>query len=134
MPDGTTIVAVSFDDADPYARDEPPDFGLYLDRRWSPPWPHARLDWPDFGLPDHPDGVIVALTELLRRAQNHEHVEIGCVGAHGRTGTALAVAAILCGVAPDDAVAWVRTTYCDRAIETAEQEAFVAAIERDDVS
>jgi hypothetical protein len=132
MPDGTTITAVSFDDADPYSRVAPPDFGLYLDRRWSPPWPHAHLDWPDFGVPDDPDVVLSALAELLARAQNRERVEIGCLGAHGRTGTALAAAAILCGLAPQDAVDWVRTTYCDRAIETAEQEAFVATINRED--
>jgi protein-tyrosine phosphatase len=132
MPDGTTITAVSFDDADPYSRVAPPDFGLYLDRRWSPPWPHAHLDWPDFGVPDDPDLVLSALAELLARAQNRERVEIGCLGAHGRTGTALAAAAILCGLPPQDAVDWVRTTYCDRAIETAEQEAFVATINRED--
>jgi hypothetical protein len=128
MPDGTTITAVSFDDADPYRRDEPPDFGLYLDPRWRPPWRHMHLDWPDFGVPDAPDPVVAALAGLLERARNHERVEIGCLGAHGRTGTALAVAAILCGIPPQDAVDWVRTTYCDRAVETEAQQAFVAAI------
>jgi len=125
MPDGTAVMAVSFDAADPYTRDEPPAFGLYLDDRWSPPWPHIHIDWPDFGAPDDPDVVVAEVAGLLDRARNDELVEIGCLGAHGRTGTALAVAAVLCGVAPTDAVDWVRVNYCDRAIETPEQEAFV---------
>lgn len=128
MPDGSTITAVSFDEADPYSRDEPPDFGLYLDHRWSPPWPHVHVDWPDFGVPADPDVLVAALVDLLERARHQERVEIGCLGAHGRTGTALAAAAELCGLPPQEAVAWVRTTYCDQAIETAEQEEFVAAL------
>jgi hypothetical protein len=131
MPDGTTITAVSFDGADPYRRPEAPDFGLYLDHRWSPPWPHAHLDWPDFGVPADAELVVTALADPLERARHDERVELGCLGAHGRTGTALAVAAVLCGVAPQEAVEWVRATYCDQAIETAEQEAFVATIDGD---
>lgn len=123
--DGTEVLAVSFGGDDPYARDATPDFGLYLDERWDPPWPHAHLDWPDFGVPDDPAPVLAALRDLLDRARTGERVEVGCYGAHGRTGTALAVAAVLTGTAPDDAVGWVRTTYCERAVETDEQEAFV---------
>jgi hypothetical protein len=52
LPDGSTVTAVSFDAADPYTRDQQPDYGLYLDRRWQPPWTHDHLDWPDFGVPD----------------------------------------------------------------------------------
>ena len=54
-----------------------------------------------------------------------ERVEIGCYGAQGRTGTALACLAVLCGHPPDDAVRWTRETYCVRAVETPDQEAFV---------
>jgi len=32
---------------------------------------------------------------------------------------------VMTGGPKDDAVAWVRATYCKKAIETAEQEAFV---------
>ncbi len=31
LPDDTTLMAVSFDEADPYRRERSPDFGLYLD-------------------------------------------------------------------------------------------------------
>jgi protein-tyrosine phosphatase len=53
-------------------------------------------------------------------------VEIGCLGGHGRTGTALACLAIRTGHPAGDAVDWVRTVYCSSAVETPEQEAFVA--------
>ena len=98
---------MSFGSADPYARGLPPDFGLYLDERWQPPWPHEHLDWPDFSVPGDPAPVVAALESLLHRARAGQHVEIGCYGGHGRTGTALACLAILCGQAPDEAVGWV---------------------------
>ena len=126
LPDGTSVFAVSFDDVDPYGRGRSPDYGLYLDRRWQPPWAHDHLDWPDFGVPDDAAVVRRALRSVLDRAREGQQVEIGCLGGHGRTGTALACLAILCGHPPDDAVAWVRTNYCADAVETAEQEAFVA--------
>ena len=128
MPDGMAVTAVSFGSDDPYARDVPPNFGLYLDERWRPPWPHELLDWPDFSVPDDSAVVVAALESLRHRARSGERVEIGCYGGHGRTGTALAGLAILCGQAPDEAVSWVRATYCERAVETDEQEAFVRAL------
>ncbi len=126
--DGTEVTAVSFGSAEPYGRDRSPDFGLYLDERWRPPWPHDHLDWPDYGVPDDKALVVDVLESLLHRARTGERVEIGCYGGHGRTGTALAVLAILCGEAPDEAVGWVRTTYCERAVETEDQEAFVRTL------
>ncbi len=125
LPDGTALTAVSFDAADPYRRDPAPDFGLYLDARWRPPWPHADLDWPDFGVPADPGVLVAGLRDLRERAAAGERVEIGCWGGHGRTGTALAVLAVLAGHPADGAVAWVRSSYCARAVETPEQEAFV---------
>jgi protein-tyrosine phosphatase len=124
LPDGTELTAASFGSVDPYARAAPPDFGLYLDERWRPPWPHEHLDWPDVGVPNDPVVVVRALESLLDRARAGQRVEIGCYGGHGRTGTALACLAILCGQVPADAVSWVRVGYCERAIETDGQEAF----------
>ena len=127
LPDGTDVVAASFDPLDPYERERPPAVGLYLDERWDPPWPHEHVDWPDFGVPDDPAALAAALRPLLEVARRGDGVEIGCVGGHGRTGTALACLAVLSGADPADAVEWVRTRYCAGAIETPEQEAFVAA-------
>ncbi len=127
LPDGTELTAVSFDATDPYGRDPPPDYGLYLDRRWEPPWSHDHLDWPDFGVPGDSAQVVAALRSLRERARGGERVEVGCLGGHGRTGTALACLAVLGGHPAGEAVAWVRANYCSKAVETPEQEAFVAA-------
>jgi hypothetical protein len=129
LPDGTEVTAVSFDARDPYARERRPDYGLYLDERWQPPWDHGRIAWPDFGLPTDRAAVLDALRALLDRARAGDHVELGCLGGHGRTGTALGCLAVLSGHPPSDAVAWVRAAYCASAVETPEQEAFVAALD-----
>jgi hypothetical protein len=129
LADGTSVVGVRFLVDHPYRRDRAPTFGLYLDERWAPPWDHAHLPWVDFGVPDA-DELRVALQDLLDRSRRGEHVEVGCLGGHGRTGTALACLAVLTGTPPGDAVAWVRATYCEKAVETNEQSAFVAAFRR----
>lgn len=128
LPDGTGVTAVSFGGPNPYAREQPPDFGLYLDRRWQPPWACEYLDWPDFGVPEEPSRVVAVLRSLLERAQAGERVEVGCLGGHGRTGTALAVLAVLCGHPASEAVTWVRANYCSAAVETTEQEMFVSGL------
>jgi hypothetical protein len=125
LPDGTVVGAVSFDARDPYGRDDPPDYGLYLDDRWEPPWPHDHVEWPDFGVPSDAAALVGALRVLHERAAEGQRVELGCLGGHGRTGTALACLAVLAGHPAPDAVAWVRSAYCEDAVETAEQEAFV---------
>jgi hypothetical protein len=121
---GASVIGVSFVVDDPYSRDRLPTFGLYLDTRWDPPWPHERVAWPDFGVPD-PNELTPALQRLLVRARRGELVEIGCIGGHGRTGSALACLAVLIGTPPDAAVAWVRAAYCPDAVETDAQRAFV---------
>jgi hypothetical protein len=128
--DGVRVTGVTFVDGDPYRRSNPPAFGLYLDGRWSPPWPHAVVDWPDFGVPTEPEILREALDDLHRRARTGHSVEVGCLGGHGRTGTTLGCLAILTGTSPEKAVAWVRANYCGAAVETAEQEAFVSAFRR----
>ncbi|SDK89978.1 protein-tyrosine phosphatase family protein [Nonomuraea jiangxiensis] len=128
LPDGTQFQAVSFDAMDPYARDRQPDYGLYLDFRWRPSWVHDHLDWPDFGVPRDSAAVVTALRSLLDRARTGQQVELGCLGGHGRTGTALAILAILTGHAASDAISWVRGNYCPDAVETAGQEAFIMGL------
>lgn len=125
FPNGTTLVARSFVAAGPYEREVQPDRGLYFDRAWSPTWVHRHVNWPDFGIPQDRDDAVSACAEALKSARNGESVEIGCLGGHGRTGTALALMAVLCGVPAQDAVGWVRTNYCPSAVETPEQEAFI---------
>ena len=81
-------------------------------------------------MPDAPE-LLVALDDVLDRSRRGEHVEIGCLGGHGRTGTALACLAVLTGVPPGEAVAWVRAAYREKAVETDEQRAFVAAFHQE---
>ena len=131
--DDTTVVGVRFLVDDPYKRDQAPAFGLYLDQRWAPPWDHAHLPWVDFGVPDAIE-LRVALEDVLDRSRSGEHVEIGCLGGHGRTGTALACLAVLTGTPPGDAVAWIRAAYCEKAVETDGQRAFVAAFHQESSS
>jgi hypothetical protein len=126
LPDGTAVTAVSFYEPAPYERESVPDFGLYLDHRWDPPWPHAHIAWPDFGVPADESALRMALDDLLSRARAGQRVELGCLGAHGRTGTALACAAVFAGVEPTEAVSWVRSNYCERAVETDEQAELVS--------
>jgi protein-tyrosine phosphatase len=95
---------------------------LYLDSRWAPGWPAVVLDWEDFGLPRDSDAAAEAIVASFERARAGEVVEVGCAGGLGRTGTVLACMAVLGGVAPGRAVAWVRANYDERAVETPEQE------------
>jgi protein-tyrosine phosphatase len=59
-----------------------------------------------------------ALHEAHRLAYAGSRVEVACHGGVGRTGTALAALAVLDGLAPPDAVRWVRANYQERAVET----------------
>ncbi len=108
-------------------RDAPaPDLAVYLlgrDPRITD-WPYMWVRWRDFRLPDSTDQTVATLREAHAHAAA-ERVEIACGGGVGRTGTALAVLAIMSGVAPDGAVAWVRAHYHPRAVETRRQRRWV---------
>ena len=128
LPDGTSVWAASFP-IDGYDRGGAlaPDTGLYLDPHWAPPWPHRHLDWPDFELPVDVGAMVDGLNWVLAGARAGQRVEIGCIGGHGRTGTALACLATMAGGRrwqATDPVQWVRQTYCRDAIETDQQAAF----------
>ena len=124
FPDGTRVRASALAERDEQLSGR--DFGLYMDPRWNPTWPAELIDWPDFGLP--PDGARAAaqIRAAFSRAKGGQIVEIGCLGGLGRTGTVLGCMAVLAGVDPLDAVSWVRENYRSAAIETPEQERWVA--------
>jgi protein-tyrosine phosphatase len=96
----------------------PADFTLVLADGPVPSWPHRCIRWPDFRIPADRDDALDALREALRRGRAGERVEAACHGGVGRTGTALAALAVLDGLTPAEAVAWVRSGYHPRAIET----------------
>ncbi len=103
-----------------------PEFGIYLlNKRPEPvPWEARWIRWPDFRLPTDRRDAQDALREAWRRAAD-ERVEIACNGGRGRTGTALACLAVLDGVPPREAVAYVREHYDPRAVETPWQRRYV---------
>lgn len=109
----------------------PPEFGLYLlGRAPSPvPWPSRWVRWPDFRLPADPDDLRSALLDVWARCAG-ERVEVACGGGRGRTGTALACLAVLDGVPPAEAVAYVRQHYRRGAVEGRRQRAFVLSFPR----
>jgi protein-tyrosine phosphatase len=96
-------------------------------------WEHRWVRWPDFRTPRSTPDALDALAEAHRRAAT-ERVELACGGGVGRTGTALAVLAVLSGVEPADAVAWVRQRYDRRAAETPWQRRWVLRAGRSDAA
>jgi hypothetical protein len=104
----------------------PPEFGVVLLGAEPPPfdWPARWVRWPDFRLPTDPSRAREVLREAWRRAAD-ERVEVVCRGGRGRTGTALACLAVLDGVPPGEAVAYVRRHYDPRAVETPWQRRYV---------
>jgi protein-tyrosine phosphatase len=108
-----------------------PEFGLYLTGRRpdDPDWPARWVRWPDFRLPSDRVDAAAALAEAYQRSAG-QRVEVACGGGIGRTGTALACLAILDGVEPGRAVAFVRENYHRRAVETPWQRRYVAAFRR----
>jgi hypothetical protein len=118
-----------------------PKVGLYFDNAWlgdrsfvsrgwhGPNIAHrgefAVIGWPDYDIPNQFAKAVEALEYALNKAGDGIEVEIGCLGGHGRTGTALASMLVLLGEEPDDAMHWVWKNYCDRAIETPDQERWV---------
>ncbi|MFI6226533.1 protein phosphatase [Micromonospora echinospora] len=105
-----------------------PTFGVYLLGAPPPPvdWESRWLAWPDFRLPRDRAAVGPLLREAWERAATGR-VEVACGGGRGRTGTALACLAVIDGVPPAEAVAFVRQHYHRRAVETFWQKRYVAS-------
>lgn len=103
-----------------------PDLAVHLlGHRPDPtPWSSTWIAWPDFRLPRDRAAALAILRDAHARAAT-ERIEVACHGGRGRTGTALAVLAVLDGVPPDQAVAFVRAGYHPRAVETPWQRRFV---------
>ncbi|MEU4623159.1 protein phosphatase [Actinoplanes sp. NPDC023801] len=110
----------------PMPTGHPPTFGVYL-LGSAPPefgWTSRWIRWPDFWLPHDRSYATEVLKETWTRAAG-ERVEVADHGGLGRTGTALACLAVLDGVPPGEAVAFVRRHYRRHAVETPWQRRFV---------
>jgi protein-tyrosine phosphatase len=103
-----------------------PEFGLYLLGRRPEPaaWASRWVRWPDFGLPLNWPAARAAVFEVWQRSAE-SRVEVACAGGRGRTGTVLACLAALDGLAPGEAIAYVREHYAAGAVETPWQRWFV---------
>lgn len=129
LPDGRRVRGRGLH-AGPPDLTEPPELGLYLTARphvevaWESRW----ISWPDFRLPRSPSDAVAALRDVFERSAS-SRVEIACDGGTGRTGTAMAILARLAGIPGDDAVAWVRAHYRERAVETPWQRRFAAGVD-----
>ena len=122
------------------------DLGFYLDSLWSdggvlatpgfgPPArvnvkPRVIYPWADFSVPLESVRVFCeTLAWLLSEIQEGKRVDVGCFGAHGRTGTLLACLLVAQGTTATSAIARIRSTYCTEAIETREQLRFVRMVD-----
>lgn len=85
-----------------------------------------KIDWSDGGVPNLPKSFWSELIDVLRAEK--KRVVISCLGGHGRTGTTLAILANMMGVTKTDPVQFVRTNYCDEAVETKSQVEYIEKI------
>lgn len=112
-------------------KESEPDLAIYLAGAWIPKTIAFHIGWQDYGLPYLPmDQVLAVAQYALATAREGKRVEIGCLGAHGRTGTFVALLELLTMTTPNAkvAIAKVRREHCSKAVESDVQEWYVAAV------
>lgn len=91
------------------------------------PWvPGESFLYPitDMNPPSDADSFKQLIEWLAVQLSANKKVHVGCIGGHGRTGTVFAaLVAVLMG--KKDAIQYVRSNYCDRAVESDSQIAFL---------
>ncbi len=84
-------------------------------------WPHMLVVWPDQGVIDL-TAAAVLVEWTLAQLNEGKVIDVGCAGAHGRTGTFLAMLLIRAEkLTPEQAITEVRRRHCNRAIESETQ-------------
>lgn len=96
--------------------------------KWAAPCPYIHIECEDQMAPAIDRAAWVALKDYLATLDGP--VAVMCEGGHGRTGTALAILGTLSGAIPQgtNPINWVRSYYCEDAIESWAQEAYIAEI------
>jgi protein-tyrosine phosphatase len=79
------------------------------------------------GRPPASFGEMGEMLAEIREGRRTGNVAVACMGGVGRSGTVAACALVQGGMSPHDAIATVRAVRHPTAVETAEQERFVAA-------
>lgn len=79
------------------------------------------------GQPPDSIGEMEAILAGIREGRQHANVAVACMGGVGRTGTVAACALVQAGHSAPEAIATVREVRHPSAVETADQERFVAA-------
>jgi len=116
----------------------PADFQVWLADAWLDKvgllWSNVPLDWmpePEVSpalFIDWPDMRTVPIEEVWPAVQGVGNmiaegraVEIGCIGAHGRTGTFVCLLMVAFGWPAQEAIDAIRKHYCSKAVETKAQ-------------
>jgi hypothetical protein len=89
--------------------------------------PVITLPWEDMSPPPVQPEFWINLVKRLPPG----NIGVGCVGGHGRTGTAIA-AMLICSTSKNatQAIRWVRREYCESAIENDAQEKYLFVLEK----
>ena len=83
------------------------------------------IEWRDMSLPNLSRTTWLSIVSEIRRL--NKDVIVACVGGHGRTGTTLAILAGLM-LDIDDPISFIRSSYCNKAVETKKQSEYVCKI------
>ena len=92
---------------------------------------HVKIDWKDMSVPILGREDWIRLWKALKReAQKKKVTELifACIGGHGRTGTALSIIAALSGQTKDCPVTFIRSKYCEKAVEAKAQIEYIEEI------
>jgi ADP-ribosyl-[dinitrogen reductase] hydrolase len=91
-----------------------------------------RFPFHDVGVPEKIEDAVRFIREVARLFQKGERVLMHCNGGLGRAGTMAACVRLALGLdaGPNEAIAMVRRLRSRRAIETKEQEGFVARFQK----
>lgn len=126
---GTGLVIHGGSCSDPVVTDADVYIGFDGSMRWTErhyPWKKGDEVFfriPDMSVPPKPEEFVKLIHWTRKQLEDGRKVHCGCIGGHGRTGTFLAA---LCSTyGEEDAITYVRSNYCAKAVESAEQIRFL---------
>lgn len=110
-------------DADVYVNLDTSKTGMSFP--WESPI-HINFEIPNFGVPLNSKAFVKLISFLKEQLEEGKKIHVGCIGGHGRTGMVLA--ALACVVeSKKDAIQYIRSVYCSKAVETKSQVIFLVS-------